>query len=99
MKLSVNLIPSFKHKSPEGTFYVVEEFKKNVFRILICYKQKFSYNDGETVKCCWGFYNYKKCEFYFPVNSKTVGKSINFENTTPYSAIPIKTTSLEKAFV
>ena len=99
MKLSVDLIPQFTHKCPDGFTYEVEEFKSGVFVIWIRYNREFDYNLGKPVKCCWGFYSYKKCEFYSPVNSKTIGKVVNFKNTTPYSAMQIKKSILESCFV
>ena len=33
--------------------YEVEEFKRNVFRIWVCYDRDFDYNLGKPVKCCW----------------------------------------------
>lgn len=99
MKLSVKLIPSFKHKAPDGTHYEVEEFKRNVFRIWICYDRKFDYNLGKPVKCVWGFYDYNKCQYFAPVNSSTIGKVVDFRNTRNYTSMPILKTPLEAAFV
>jgi len=99
MKLSIDLIPQFTHKSPPGMHYEVEDFKRNIFRIWVCYDREFDYNLGKPVKCCWGFYNYKKCEFYSPVNSKEVGKVVSFKNTRNYTAMPLKQTILESCFV
>jgi hypothetical protein len=99
MNLSVDLIPQFKHKAPEGMRYEVEEFKRNVFSIWLYYDRKFDYNLGKPVKCIWGFYNYKKCEFYSPVNSSTVGKEVKFKDTRPWTSMPIKYQGLEAFFV
>lgn len=99
MNLSTKLIPQFKHNAPEGTFYQVQEFKRNIFSIWICYKKKFDYNNGKPVKCCWGFYDYKKCKFFAPVNSSTVGKEVKFDNTRAWSSMPINTTGVEAFFV
>ncbi len=46
----------------------------------------------------WGFYNTKTRQFHAPVNSQTVGSVVEIENTTPYTAMPIKITPLEAAF-
>jgi hypothetical protein len=99
MKLSTKLIPQFKHKAPDGMYYEVEEFKRNVFRILICYEREFDYNLGKPVKCVWGFYDYKKCKFYSPVNSSTVGKVVDFKNTRNYTAMSLNLNPLEAAFL
>ena len=99
MKLSVDLIPQFTHKPPKGTYYEVEQFKRNVFSIWVCYDRKFVYNLGESVKCIWGFYDYKKCKFFSSVNSSKIGKEVDFKNTRNYTAMPIKQTILESYFV
>jgi len=97
--MNVDLIPQFTHKSPPGMHYEVEEFKRNVFSIWIHYDREFDYNLGKPVSCIWGFYDYKKCQFYSPINSKTIGKEIKFQHTRPWTAMPIKQTPLEAAFV
>jgi hypothetical protein len=96
--MTVDLIPQFLHKPPEGYFYQVEEFKRNVFSIWLCNTRKFDYNDGKLTKSVWGFYDYKKCKFFAPVNSKTVGKVVDFKNTRNYTAMQIQQTPLEKFF-
>jgi hypothetical protein len=92
-------IPQFTHIPPEGMYYEVESFKRNVLSIWVCYRRKFDYNLGESTKCIWGFYDTKKSKFYSPVNSKTVGKEVEFSHTTPYSAMIPKQTPLQAAFV
>jgi len=99
MKLSVDLIPQFKHKAPEGCSYEVEEFKSGVFSIWIRYNREFDYNLGKPVSCIWGFYSYKKCEFYSPINVKTIGKQVKFEDTRPWTSMQIKYQGVEKFFV
>lgn len=98
MKLSVDLIPQFTHKPPEGCSYEVEEFKRGVFAIWLLYNREFDYNLGKPVRTIWGFYSYKKCEFYSPVNSKTIGKVVDFKDTTIYSSMKINLVGLEKFF-
>ena len=98
MNLSIKLIPQFTHKAPKGMHYAVEEFKRNVFSIWLCYDHQFDYNLGKPVRCIWGFYDFKKCQFYAPVNSSTVGKVVEFKNTREYTAMPLKQTPLEAAF-
>lgn len=99
MKLSVDLIPQFVHKAPKGMHYEVEQFKRNVFSIWLHYDRNFDYNLGKHVKCIWGFYDYKKCKFFSPVNSSTIGKEVQFRNTRPWTSMPINMTPLEAAFV
>lgn len=99
MNPSVQMIPAFKHKAPEGYLYEVEEFKRNVFSIWLRCDRKFDYNLGKPTRTIWGFYDTKKCQFYSPVNSKTVGKPVDFKNTRNYTAMPLLQTPLEAAFV
>lgn len=93
------MIVDFPHKAPEGYYYEQTEFKRNVDAIWIHYDRRFDYNLGEPVRCIWGFYNTKTKEYFAPINSKTVGKRVSIENTTPYSAMQLKLTPLERAFV
>ena len=92
-------IPQFIHQSPPNTHYEFESFKSNVVSIWICYDRHFVYNSGKSTKCIWGFWNSKTSKFYSPVNSKTVGKEVDFKQTTPYSAMIPKTNPLLSAFV
>jgi hypothetical protein len=89
----------FPHKAPKGMHYEVESFKRNVDAIWICYDREFDYNLGKPVKCIWGFYNTKTKEYYSPVNAKTVGKIVRVNDTTPYTAMPLKYNPLTAAFV
>jgi hypothetical protein len=99
MKLSIDLIPQFKHKPPEGYSYEVEEFKRNVFSIWLVSHRKFDYNNGKPTRTIWGWYDYKKCKFFSPVNSTTVGKEVKFGDTRPWTSMPINYQGLEAFFV
>ena len=99
MVMTIDLIPQFTHKAPKGYSYEVEEFKRNIFSIWLRCDRKFDYNLGKPTRTIWGFYSYKKCEFYSPVNSKEIGKPVDFKNTRDYTAMPLKQTPLESAFV
>lgn len=99
MKLSVDLIPQFKHKAPKGYSYEVEEFKRNIFSIWLRCHRKFDYNMGKPTRTIWGFYDYKKCRFYSPVNSSTIGKEVDFDDTRDYTSMPIKYQGVEAFFV
>lgn len=98
MKLSIDLIPSFKHKAPQGYSYEIEDFKRNIFSIWLFCHRKFDYNMGKPTRTIWGFWDYKKCKFFSPVNSSTIGKEVDFENTTSWTSMPIKYQGLEKFF-
>ena len=99
MKLSVDLIPQFSHKAPKDYSYEVEEFKRNIFSIWLRCHRKFDYNLGKPTRTIWGFYDYKKCKFFSPVNSSTVGKEVDFKDTRDYTAMPIKYQGVEAFFV
>jgi hypothetical protein len=89
----------FPHKPPKGYSYEFESFKKNVIAIWIRDHKVYDYNLGKSVRCIWGFYDSKKGVYLSPVNSKTPGKCVDIDNTTPYTAMPLKQTPLTAAFV
>lgn len=89
----------FPHHAPDGYSYQFENFKRNVIAIWIVNHSHFTYCSKSHVPSIWGFYNSKTKTYYSPINSKTVGKSIDITMTTPYSAMPIKRTPLECAYV
>ena len=90
---------SFPHSAPKGMYYEQTEFKRNVVAIWIHYQRRFDYNLGDPVRCIWGFYNTKTKSYHSPINSSTVGSVVDIEQTTPYTAMPIKRTPLECAYV
>ena len=92
------VISDFRHNPPEGYFYSFEEHKKDIVIIWINNKTRFHYNDGEPVRSVWGFWKSKKQVFLAPVNSKTPGKVVDFEETTNYTAMKLKLTPLEANF-
>ena len=89
----------FPHSAPQGYHYEIESFKRNVVAIWIVCDTRFDYNLGDVVRSVWGFYNTKTREYHSPINSKTVGSSVKFEDTSPYSAMIPKKTPLTSAFV
>ena len=80
-------------------YYEQTSHKRNVVAIWIHYLRRFDYNLGDPVRCIWGFYNTKTKEYFAPINSSTVGKLVDIRDTTPYSAMRIKQTPLELAYV
>jgi hypothetical protein len=89
----------FPHKAPKGYSYEQTDFKSNVIAIWILNHGQFSYCGNRIPRSIWGFYNLKTKCFHAPVNSKTVGGKVDISNTTPYTAMQIKQTPLEMAFV
>lgn len=88
----------FTHKAPKGYSYEFEQFKRNVVAIWIRNHSEFSYNSGAPVKSIWGFYNSKTREYHAPVNPKKVGDVVDFNSTTPYSAMQLNLKGLEVFF-
>jgi hypothetical protein len=95
----MNLIPEFPHRAPKSYSYETEFIKRNIIAIWIHHHYNFTYKGGNGVRSIWGFYNSKTKQFHAPVNSKTVGKCVDINDTTPYSAMILKQTPLESAFV
>jgi hypothetical protein len=89
----------FPHTAPKGYSYEYEDLKKNYTAIWIRNHYKFVYNGGDPVRSIWGFYNHKTRQYHSPINSKTVGDQVSIEDTTPYSAMILKLTPLQAAFV
>jgi hypothetical protein len=93
------MISEFPHKAPKNYSYEYEQFNTRTIQITLRCHLKFDYNHGASTSTIWGFFNSKKKIYYAPINSKTIGKEVNIKNTTPYSAMQIEITPLEKAFL
>ena len=91
------LPPSFSHQPPKGYRYEVLPYKSNVVSVWTVCNPGFVYNDGDPVRCIWGFYNTKKQQYYAPINSKKVGTPVDINDTTPYTAMQLKLNPLEYA--
>lgn len=89
----------FPHTPPDQYSYTFVEFKRDVIAIWIHNHSKFSYKTETPISSIWGFYNSKKRTFHSPINSKTIGKEVDVNETSPYSAMIPKITYLEKCFV
>lgn len=94
---SVNL--EFPHIAPQGYSYEFEEFKRNTVAIWLRHSAVYDYNLGQPVRTIWGFFNTKTKSYHLPTNSKTVGRVVDIDLTTPYSAMILKQTPLEAAYV
>lgn len=99
MNQSQFLTKHFPHKPPKGYSYEIDEFKRDVISIWICNHSHFDYSGRSNIRSIWGFFNTKTNEYHSPINSKTVGKRVTINETTPYSAMVLKRTPLESAFV
>jgi len=83
------------HEPPISYSYETGQFKRNIIAIWILNHGEFSYTDS-TPRSIWGFYNTKTKCFHAPINSKTVGKEVRLEDTTPYSAMSINHNALQQ---
>jgi hypothetical protein len=93
------MISNLPYRAPKHYHYEEEKFKRNVVRIWIVDERKYDYNNGAEVKCIHSFYDTKKQKFYSPVNSKTIGKEVDIDLTTPYSSMIIKRSPLDQFFI
>ena len=89
----------FPHSPPKDCSYEYENFNTSTIRIWLCNSRQFDYNLGASTKTVWGFYSPKKRVYYAPINVKTIGKEVNIDNTTAYTAMQLKRTPLESAFL
>ena len=92
-------MPEFPHKPPKDYSYEFETWNASTIRIMLCCHREFDYNLGASTKTVWGFYKPKKRVYLAPVNVKTIGKQVDINNTTPYTAMIPKQTPLEQFFV
>lgn len=78
------------HSAPSTYHYKFErDFKQNFVAIWLYHNCRYDYNLGKETKSIWGFYNTKTKEFYSPKNSKTIGRIVNINKTTPYTAMQL----------
>ena len=90
---------NFPHNPPKGYHYETVQFKSNVVAIWTVYDGRFNYNSGDESRCIWGFYNTKTKCYHSPINSSKQGSAVDLKDTTPYSAMPINLSILERCFV
>ena len=93
------MIPEFPHKAPKNYSYEFESWNASTVRIMLSCSRQFDYNLGARTKTVWGFYKPKKHTYYAPVNIKTIGKQVDIDSTTAYTAMQPKRTILEQFFV
>ena len=79
----------FPHQPPNGYSYSVQQFKAGYLSIWIGNHFPFSYTQDSPVYSIWGFYNIKKKKYFAPVNSKSIGKEVDIDATSPYTAMQI----------
>jgi len=91
------MIPEFSHIAPSGYKYEFEQFTLGVIAVWLIGSQSFS--TGKQSRTIWGFYKSKTKEYFAPINSKKVGAKVRFNDTRNYTAMQIKQTVLEQAFV
>jgi len=94
----LELPPDFIHESPKGFSYEVKSHKSNLVAIWLLHHRKYCYS-SDPVRTIWGFYNTKQRCYHAPINSTKHGDKVDIINTRPYTAMQLKLTPLEAAFV
>ena len=94
----IELPLNFPHKAPKGFSYEVESHKSNIIAIWLLHHRKYCYS-SDPVRTIWGFYNTRKGCYHAPINSTKHGDQVDISNTRPYTAMQLKLTPLEAAFV
>ena len=89
----------FPHKPPKNYYYEFIPFKSNYISIWISYSGIFTYNSGGKSSSIWGFYRTSNDKYYSPIDNKRVGKVVDIDKTTPYSAMIRNLNPLEAAFL
>ena len=97
-KFTISDLPNFYTSAPEGYYYEIEDFKRDIVSIWLCSRSTFTYNNNEPSRSIWGFYSISKGKYYSPVNSKTIGAEVDIQLTRKWSAMPILRSPLEKFF-
>jgi len=88
----------FSHIPPTGYRYETLPFKRDMYSIWTVYDRGFSYNGNSPSYCIWGFYDAKKRCFKAPINATKPGDTVELEDTTPYTAMPLNLNPLEMCF-
>ena len=99
--LMMNLLelpPDFVHDPPKGFSYEVKHHKSNLVAIWLLHHRKYCYS-SDPVRTIWGFYNTKQRCYHAPINSTKHGDKVDISNTRPYTAMQLKLTPLEAAFL
>ena len=94
----IELPLNFPHKAPKGFSYEVESHKSNIIAIWLLHHRKYCYS-SDPVRTIWGFYNTKQRCYHAPINSTKHGDKVDISNTRPYTAMQLKLTPLEAAFL
>jgi len=94
----MNELPSdFPHSPPEGYSYELSSFKKNVTAVWLRHPNQYNYT-SDVVRTVWGFIKTTKkgMTYHAPVNCKKVGDVVNIDDTTPYTAMQLNLSPLER---
>ena len=100
-RIQTDCVPSlkeidFRHDPPKGYRYEVIRKNNSIVAIWTVCNPGFVYNNGDDIRCIWGFYNTKKRQYFAPINSNKVGEPVDFNNTTPYTAMQLNLNGLEQ---
>lgn len=95
--MELELPPDFIHEPPEGYSYSVKSFKNGVLGIWLLHHREYIFS-SDAVSTIWGFYATKKQQYHAPINAKKVGKIVNIDDTTPFTAMQLNLNPLMAAF-
>ena len=76
----------FPHIPPEGYYYKVKPFKRNILSIWLYHPDIYTYT-SRRISTIWGFFNTKTRQYHAPINSTKCGDKVEIDKTTPYSAM------------
>lgn len=93
----IELPPDFLHEAPKNYEYEVRQHKRNLLSIWLVHPDVYTFTDNR-VSTIWGFYDSKKRCYCSPINSTKCGDPVNFNDTTPYSAMIPNINPLMAAF-
>ena len=99
MQPVMELPPTFIHQPPENHSYEVSPFKRNIVSIWILNYTHFNYTDKFPVRSIWGFFNTKTGTYSAPINATKCGDPVDIKDTTPYTAMQLNLSPLERAFL
>lgn len=88
----------FPHSPPEGYSYQFQQHNASTLSIWLLHHRRYVFcDDDQPVRTIWGFYKPKQSKYYAPINSNKIGKEVDIEFTTPFTAMQLNLNPLENA--
>ena len=85
-------------RAPEGYWYEIEEFKRNMAAIWLCNDRYWLFKNEKGHRTIHSFYDMKKKQWLAPINAKKPGNPVKPEDMRPYTAMPLNLNPLMQAF-